>query len=117
MDNIITKLARLLEEKRHADPNESYVAQLHQQGLDKILDKISEEANETILAAREASITGNPNELVKETADLWFHSMVMLQHIGTSPDNVLTELGRRFGTSGLVEKASRISSEDPLREK
>ena len=109
MDNIITQLTGLLEDRRRADPNESYVAQLHQQGLERILEKVREEANETIVAARETAVTGSPNELIKETADLWFHTMVMLQHLGASPDNVLTELERRLGTSGLVEKASRGS--------
>ena len=109
MDNIITQLTGLLEDRRRADPNESYVAQLHQQGLERILEKVREEANETIVAARETAVTGSPKELIKETADLWFHTMVMLQHLGASPDNVLTELERRFGTSGLVEKASRGS--------
>ena len=109
MDNIITTLAGLLEERRRADPSESYVAQLHQQGLERILEKVSEETNETIVAARETADTGSPEELIKETADLWFHTMVMLQHLGASPDNVLTELERRLGTSGLVEKASRSS--------
>ncbi len=107
MDNIITRLATLLEERRQADPEQSYVARLHQQGLNRIVEKIREESAETIIAARDAATTGNPEELVKETADLWFHSMVLLQHLGTDPEAVLTELERRFGTSGLAEKASR----------
>lgn len=107
MDNIIERLVILLRERRTADPDESYVASLHESGLNKILEKVSEEATETILAAKDAEATGNREEVIKETADLWFHTMVMLQHVDASPTEVLDELERRFGTSGLAEKAAR----------
>ena len=107
MDNIIEKLVILLEERRDADPEESYVAMLHKSGLNKILEKVSEEATETILAAKDAQASGNSEEVIKETADLWFHTMVMLQHVEASATDVLSELERRFGTSGLAEKAAR----------
>ena len=107
MDNIIEKLVILLEERRDANPDESYVAMLHHSGLNKILEKVSEEATETILAAKDAQASGNSAEVIKETADLWFHTMVMLQHVEASPTDVLSELERRFGTSGFTEKAAR----------
>ena len=78
MDNIIEKLVILLEERRDADPDESYVAMLHQSGLNKILEKVGEEATETILAAKDAETSGDNSALIYETADLWFHSLVML---------------------------------------
>ncbi len=107
MDNILEKLTNLLEERRHADPATSYVASLHDKGLNKILEKVGEEATEVILAAKDAAESGNREEIVKETADLWFHTMVMLGHLDVSPAEVLAELNKRFGVSGLEEKASR----------
>jgi phosphoribosyl-ATP pyrophosphohydrolase len=83
------------------------VASLHAKGLNKILEKVGEEATETLLAAKDASISGDNSDLVYETADLWFHSLVMLSHLGESPQAVLDELARRFGLSGLEEKAAR----------
>ena len=107
MDNILERLTIILEERRHADPSTSYVADLHLKGINTILEKVGEEATEVILAAKDAEASGNVQELVKETADLWFHTMVLLAHMGSSPTAVLEELERRFGTSGLEEKASR----------
>jgi len=107
-DAILRQLAAVLESRKGADPQHSYVARLYAKGLDAILKKVGEEATETILAAKE----GNPEHLVYETADLWFHSLVMLAHQGLSPDAVLDELARRFGVSGLVEKASRTTAAD-----
>lgn len=107
-NDILAALAEVLEARRKADPDSSYVASLHAKGLNKILEKVGEEATETILAAKDAE--RNPNEakaLIGETADLWFHSLVMLSHLGMGPDQVLAELERRFGLSGIEEKASR----------
>ena len=107
MDSILEKLTIILEERRHADPSTSYVADLHAKGINKVLEKVGEEATEVILAAKDAEASGNVEELVKETADLWFHTMVLLAHLDSSPAAVLEELERRFGTSGIEEKASR----------
>jgi phosphoribosyl-ATP pyrophosphohydrolase len=83
------------------------VASLHAKGLNKILEKVGEEATETILAAKDAQLSGETKELVGETADLWFHSLVMLSHLNLGPEVILEELQRRFNLSGLEEKASR----------
>jgi len=107
MDSILERLTIILKERRHADPSTSYVAGLHSKGINKVLEKVSEETTEVILAAKDAEASGNVEELVKETADLWFHTMVMLAHMDSSPAAVLEELERRFGTSGIEEKASR----------
>lgn len=107
MDNIMDKLTELLEDRKNADPASSYVASLHAKGLNKILEKVGEEATEVILAAKDAGTSGDRDEIIKETADLWFHTLVMLGHLDVSPDDVLKELERRFGVSGLEEKASR----------
>ena len=107
MDSILERLTIILEERRHADPSTSYVAGLHAKGVNKILEKVGEEATEVILAAKGAESSGNVEELVRETADLWFHTMVLLSHMESSPAAVLEELERRFGTSGLEEKATR----------
>lgn len=110
MSDTLTSLCRILEERKSAAPDSSYVASLHSKGLNKILEKVGEEAIETILAARDAEISGNNEKLIYETADLWFHSLVMLSHLGEDASAVLKELERRFNTSGLAEKASRQSS-------
>ena len=109
MSDIMEQLSRILEERRNADPGSSYVAQLNAKGLNKILEKVGEEASETIIAAKDAATGGDNSELVRETADLWFHTMVMLGHLNASPMDVLQELERRLGTSGLEEKAARSS--------
>lgn len=103
MSDILTRLAEVLEARKGADPDDSYVAQLYHRGLDAILKKVGEEATETVIAAK----GGDREQLVYETADLWFHTLVMLAHQGLGPDDVLAELGRRFGLSGLEEKAAR----------
>jgi phosphoribosyl-ATP pyrophosphohydrolase len=106
--DILKTLSKVLEKRKHSsDPESSYVAQLHHKGLNKILEKVGEECTETILAAKDAKTSDDKEELIKETADLWFHSMVMLSHLDTNIDDVLIELGRRFGLSGLEEKANR----------
>lgn len=100
---VLRELARVLEERKAADPDSSYVAGLYGKGMDAILKKVGEEATETLLAAK----SGNREQIVYETADLWFHTLVMLAACNLGPDDVLNELARRFGLSGLDEKASR----------
>lgn len=102
-DRILQQLAEVLEQRKGAAPDSSYVASLYDKGLDAILKKIGEEATETVMAAKD----GAGDKLVYEIADLWFHTLVLLANEGLSPDDVLQELGRRFGVSGLDEKASR----------
>ncbi len=103
MDEILNRLAETLESRKGADPATSYVAKLYGKGLDAILKKIGEEATETVIAAK----GGDKSQIVYETADLWFHCLVMLAHQGLGPGDVLAELARREGLSGLAEKASR----------
>jgi phosphoribosyl-ATP pyrophosphohydrolase len=101
--DILNKLAATIAARKNGDASSSYVASLNAKGLDHILKKIGEEATETIIAAK-----GNDKDhIVKETADLWFHTMVMLSWHGLTPDDVLKELERREGTSGIAEKAAR----------
>jgi len=102
-DDILSRLSELLEARKAADPASSYVAKLYAKGMDSILKKVGEEATETVIAAK----GGNKEELVYETADLWFHTLVMLSHAGLQAQDVLNELARREGLSGIVEKASR----------
>jgi phosphoribosyl-ATP pyrophosphohydrolase len=104
MSDILKQLDQVLAERKAADPNNSYVANLYAKGLDKILKKVGEEAVETIMAAKD----GDQDHLIYEVADLWFHTMVLLAHQNLSSEDVLNELARRFGLSGLEEKASRI---------
>lgn len=104
---ILDELAEVLESRKGAVADDSYVASLYEKGLDKILEKVAEESGETIEAARESGVKGS-DHLIYEVADLWFHCMVLLSHKGLSHEQVLTELGRRFGLSGLEEKASRL---------
>jgi len=106
-DPILTALAQVLEARKSAAADSSYVASLHAKGLNKILEKVGEEATETIIAAKDAVQSGSTDDLVGETADLWFHTLVMLSHLGLGPDDILSELARRFGLSGIEEKASR----------
>lgn len=103
MHDVLTRLAELLEQRKHADPQQSYVARLYSKGMDGILKKVGEEATETILAAK----GDDKGQLIYETADLWFHCLVMLAHAGLKPQDVLDELARREGLSGLEEKAGR----------
>ncbi len=100
---VLEELSRVLEARKSASPESSYVAGLYHKGLDAILKKIGEEATETVMAAKD----GDPDKVIYETADLWFHSMVLLAHLGLGPEEVLKELERRFGLSGLEEKARR----------
>ena len=103
MTDTLTQLADVLEQRKQAEAEASYVASLYAKGLDAILKKIGEEATEVVMAAKD----GDDGKVIHETADLWFHSLVLLAHKGLGPDDVLQELGRRFGVSGHDEKASR----------
>ncbi|WP_106419476.1 phosphoribosyl-ATP diphosphatase [Salinicola tamaricis] len=109
MSDTLERLAAVLAERRDADPQSSYVAQLHHRGLNKILEKVGEEATETLLAAKDVKADDEQSRqaLVGEVADLWFHSLVMLSHLEVDHRAVLDELARRFGVSGLDEKAAR----------
>jgi phosphoribosyl-ATP pyrophosphohydrolase len=103
MNDTLQKLMQVLNQRKNADAGSSYVASLYTAGTDKILKKLGEEATETIIAGK----AGDKDQIVYETADLWFHSMVLLAHNDIDVDNVLKELERRFGLSGHDEKASR----------
>lgn len=103
MDSTLNRLAAVLETRKTAAADASYVAGLYRQGLDAILKKVGEEATETILAAK----SGQREQIIHETADLWFHTLVMLSHLNLKPAEVMAELDRRFGRSGLTEKAAR----------
>ncbi|HEC16455.1 MAG TPA: phosphoribosyl-ATP diphosphatase [Sedimenticola sp.] len=104
MSETLDRLAEVLEARKEADPDASYVAQLYSKGLDAMLKKIGEEATETVMAAKD----GDPDKIVREIADLWFHTLVLLASRGLGPGDVLAELDRRFGLSGLEEKAQRL---------
>ena len=103
MSDVLQQLAQILEQRKSQSADSSYVASLYQKGLDHILKKVGEEATETIVAAK----NGDKEQIIYETADLWFHSLVMMAHLDLGPEDVLTELERRFGLSGLEEKAQR----------
>ncbi len=107
MSDVLKKLTKILEERKATTPDKSYVSSLHSRGLNKILEKLGEECTETIIAAKDAKLSGDNTDLINETADLWFHSLVMLSHLGENADSVLNELQNRFNVSGLEEKASR----------
>ncbi len=104
-DEILAQLAQTLEQRKQADPDSSYVASLYHKGQDTILKKVGEEATETVIASK----GGKKDEIIYETADLWFHTLVMLSYHDLGPNDVLNELARRFGISGIEEKASRKS--------
>ncbi len=103
MNNTLTQLAEVLEQRKTESANKSYVASLYSKGLDTILKKIGEEATETVIAAK----GGDKQQIVYEMADLWFHCLVLLAQQDLHPDEILGELQRRFGLSGLEEKANR----------
>ena len=103
VNDILDRLAATLEARKHAAPESSYVAKLYAKGTDAILKKIGEEATETVMAGKE----GATDKIVYEVADLWFHTLVLLAHTGLKPQDVLDELARREGLSGLEEKARR----------
>lgn len=103
MSDIFEQLSKVLDERKTASADSSYVASLYHKGLDTILKKIGEEATETVIAAKD----GDAEQIIYETADLWFHTLVMLKHLDLEPQAVLDELERRFDLSGLEEKANR----------
>ena len=107
MSDVLQQLTAILAQRRTADPGQSYVASLHDKGLNKILEKVGEEATEVILAAKDVAAGGAREELVGEVADLWFHCMVMLSHLGGDAEEVTECLRQRFDISGLEEKAAR----------
>ena len=103
MSDILNRLSEVLEARKHASADSSYVASLYAKGRDAILKKIGEEATETVMAGKE----GDATKIIYEVADLWFHTLVLLAHEGLKPQQVLDELARREGLSGLEEKARR----------
>lgn len=103
MNDVLQRLACTLDERKGAVSGSSYVASLYAKGLDSILKKIAEESAETIIAAKD----GDPQKIIYEVADLWFHCMVLLAYQGLGPQDVLNELARREGVSGHVEKLAR----------
>ncbi|MEY3745807.1 phosphoribosyl-ATP diphosphatase [Candidatus Methylopumilus planktonicus] len=105
MNTILKKLTETLEARKKDDPTKSYTASLYRDGLEAILKKVNEEAFETIIAARQ----GDDKELIHEVADLWFHTLVLMAHKNLSAEDILNELSRREGTSGIEEKESRSS--------
>jgi phosphoribosyl-ATP pyrophosphohydrolase len=110
MSDTLARLAQTIETRKlenGGDPATSYVAKLFSKGDDAILKKIGEEATETVMAAKDARVSGDTDGLLYEVADLWFHSMVLLAKFGLSPQQVVDELARREGLSGLEEKAAR----------
>jgi phosphoribosyl-ATP pyrophosphohydrolase len=106
MSEILDRVAAVIDSRKGADPSTSYVAKLFDKGLDAILKKVGEEATETVMAAKD----GDAQKVVYEVADLWFHSMIALSHFGLKPDDVLAELARREGLSGLAEFAARTQA-------
>ncbi|MFC5459907.1 phosphoribosyl-ATP diphosphatase [Massilia niabensis] len=110
MSTTLARLAQVIESRKPengGDPATSYVAKLFAKGDDAILKKIGEEAVETVMAAKDARVSGDATKLLYECADLWFHSLVMLAKFDLTPQQVLDELARREGISGLEEKAAR----------
>ncbi|HWJ95995.1 MAG TPA: phosphoribosyl-ATP diphosphatase [Telluria sp.] len=110
MSTTLARVAAVIESRKlenGGDPATSYVAKLFSKGDDAILKKIGEEATETVMAAKDARVSGDASKVLYECADLWFHSMVMLAQFGLTPQQVLDELARREGISGIEEKASR----------
>lgn len=105
--SVFEVLGDILDDRKNAAADSSYVASLYHKGLNKILEKVGEEATETIIAAKDAQRSGDNSDVIYETADLWFHSLVALAELGERPEAVEEELKRRFGLSGLEEKASR----------
>ena len=115
-DSTLQRLAQVIEARKIAnggDPQQSYVARLFAKGDDAILKKIGEEATETVMAAKDARVSGDAQDLIYECADLWFHSLIMLAQFNLTPQQVLDELARREGISGIEEKAAR---KDALRD-
>jgi len=104
MSDVLKNLSEILADRKRANPKSSYVASLHAKGTDHILKKIGEEATEVVLAGK----SSDQKALVHEIADLWFHTLVLLSHKDLSADDILAELERRYATSGIEEKNSRV---------
>ena len=104
MNAILRKLTETLEARKKDDPSKSYTASLYRDGLEAILKKVNEEVFETIIAARQ----GDDKDLIHEVADLWFHTLVLMAHKNLSVDDILDELSRREGISGIDEKENRV---------
>jgi len=116
----LARLAAVIESRKPAnggDPEKSYVARLLHKGPDAFLKKVGEEATEVVMAAKDAEHGGDPGKILYEVADLWFHSMIALAHFGLTPAQVIAELERREGLSGLEEKALRKADERAAQEK
>lgn len=116
----LARLAAVIESRKPAnggDPDKSYVARLLHKGPDAFLKKIGEEATEVVMAAKDADHGGDAGKILYEVADLWFHSMIALAHYGLTPAQVVAELERREGTSGIEEKALRKARERDVNEK
>ena len=109
---VISEIADVIDSRKGGDPKVSYVAKLFSKAPDAALKKVGEEATEVVMAAKD----GDRDHLIYETADLWFHSMVVLSQAGIRPEEVLQELARREGTSGLVEKANRKEAGESVNE-
>ena len=105
MDDILKQLEQVLEDRKSAKADESYVSSLYAKGLDEILKKIGEESAEVIMAAKD----GEQDKIIYEVADLWFHTLVLLRHNDIEVDKIQDELSSRFGLSGLTEKANRTN--------
>ncbi len=101
--DFLNELAAVIQQRKQADPEKSYTASLYDRGLDQILKKLGEEITETIIASK----SGENDSIIHEIADLWFHSLILLSYHNLSPDRVIDELERRFGKSGISEKADR----------
>ncbi|MCG8378395.1 MAG: phosphoribosyl-ATP diphosphatase [Proteobacteria bacterium] len=101
--DILSALDKVLDERKQANPTESYTAKLYDEGVDSILKKVGEEASEVIIASK----SGEHDAIIHEVADLWFHTLVLLKHHGLATEDILSELSHRFGLSGLEEKANR----------
>ena len=112
----LAQLAAVLESRKSGDPDKSYVARLFAKGPDAFLKKIGEEATEVVMAAKDVDHGADKSKLVYEVADLWFHSMVALSYYGLEPADVVTELARRVGLSGLEEKALRTAEQRAIDE-
>ncbi|HBC57417.1 MAG TPA: phosphoribosyl-ATP diphosphatase [Gammaproteobacteria bacterium] len=103
MNDVLQRVHDILLQRKSATAENSYVASLYQKGIPIIAKKVGEEATETVMAA----VQGDVDQVIYETADLWFHTLVLLAYLEKSPEDVLAELERRFGTSGLTEKSQR----------
>ena len=120
MSDTLRRLAEVIESRKPAnggDPDKSYVSRLFAKGDDAILKKIGEEATETVMAAKDARVDGDASKVLYECADLWFHTLVMLAQFNLTPDDVLDELARREGISGIEEKANRKLAEREQEER